>query len=73
MDEEICMSDHDTFMHIHYKHDNEHFLPFVLHFQLLFRRISMEKSRNILYFHPFACFCMVGKAIKAFLSCVHIC
>ena len=33
MDNESCMSDHDTFLHLHYKQYNQHFLPFVLHFQ----------------------------------------
>ena len=73
MDDESCMSDHDTFMHLHYKHDNEHFLPFVLHFQTVVQAYLYGKITQHLVLSPLCLFLHGGEGDQGILVlCPHM-
>ena len=73
MDDESCMSDHDTFMHLHYKHDKEHFLPFGLYFQTVVQAYLYRKITQHLVLLPLCLFLHGGEGDQGILVlCPHM-
>ena len=73
MDDESWMSDHDTFMHLHYKRDNEHFLPFVLHIQTVVQAYLYGKITQHLVLSPLCLFLHGGEGDQGILVlCPHM-
>ena len=73
MDNESCMSDHDTFLHLHYKHYNQHFLPFVLHFQTVVQAHLHGRISQHHLLSPLCLFLHVGEGDQGILIlCPHM-